>query len=308
MGRWRRGRSWAALAAALLVMGGTVGVPATAGAAPGRSHAVPRYYVSLGDSYSVGYQPGLGSTAGYTAVVAARTHLTLVNFGCGGATTASVLQTVGCPAGLAAKQHPSPYPTSTQAAAAEAFLTAHAGHIGLITVSIGGNDVTACATAPNPLTCVAAAVNAIKTNVSALAMALRAAAGPRVPILGLTYPDVILGEYVYPSLPATPSRIGLAKLSVTAFKLLINPALQKAYAEGQGTLVDVTKATGAYGPLGKTVVLKPYGRVPVPVARVCTLTWYCAQRNIHARTIGYALIGKLVVAQYDHVKGKASAG
>ena len=64
------------------------------------THSAPpvKYYVSLGDSYSVGYQPSPtpGATAGYTAYVAQQTHLKLVNFGCGGATTVSILHTNGC--------------------------------------------------------------------------------------------------------------------------------------------------------------------------------------------------------------------
>ena len=107
--------------------------------------AGPTYYVSVGDSYSVGYQPGIGATTGYTGYVTKKTHLTLANFGCGGATTASIIDTVGCPDVLPHTAGAHLYPTVTQAAAADAFLSAHRGHIGLITVSIGGNDVTACA-------------------------------------------------------------------------------------------------------------------------------------------------------------------
>jgi lysophospholipase L1-like esterase len=302
-------RSWARGLAVLIVAGVAAGgtlvdAPEAAQAAAGKASSSPTYYVSLGDSYSVGYQPGLGSTPGYTAYVAKQTDFTLANFGCGGATTTSILQQVGCPALAAAKQGVETYPTSTQAAAAEAFLTAHAGHIGVITVSIGGNDVTACASQPSPVTCVASVMPIIKANVTTLATALRAVAGPGVPIIGLTYPDVILGEYVYPSVPPTAARVSLAKLSVVAFKSLINPTLQMAYAQGEGALVDVTKATGAYGPLTKMVTLKPYGKIPVPVAKVCTLTWFCAQGNIHARTGGYALIGKLIVSTYHGLKGK----
>ena len=42
----------------------------------------PTYYVSLGDSYAVGYQPSPtpGATGGYTAVVTASTHMRLANF------------------------------------------------------------------------------------------------------------------------------------------------------------------------------------------------------------------------------------
>ena len=80
------------LALALVTAVSVVALPVTA-----QASKAPTYYVSLGDSYSVGYQPGLGATAGYTAYVARKTHLTLVNFGCAGATTTSILDTVGCP-------------------------------------------------------------------------------------------------------------------------------------------------------------------------------------------------------------------
>jgi len=258
----------------------------------------PTYYVSLGDSYSVGYQPGLGSTPGYTVYVARKTNLKLVNFGCGGATTTSILDDVGCPDVLPHTAGGTTYPTMTQIAAAEAFLTAHRGHIGLITVSIGGNDVTACALKANPISCVGATVSGISTNVTALASDLRSAAGSTVPIIGLTYPDVILGGYVWPTRPPAASTVSLAKLSVTAFRSLINPTLAKAYAESSGGFVDVTAATGAYTSLNRTVNTRAYGQIPVPVASVCALTWFCAQGNIHAKTPGYTLIGKLVVARY----------
>ena len=262
----------------------------------------PTYYVSLGDSYSVGYQPGRGATPGYTAVVAKDTRLTLVNFGCGGATTTSIVSSIGCPDVLPHTAGGVTYSTTTQEAAAVAFLTAHRGHIGLITVSIGGNDVTSCAAAVNPTGCVSTAVAGITRNVTNLAAALRTAAGPDVPLVGLTYPDVILGGYVYPKHPAAASTLSLAKLSVVAFKSLINPALTKAYVPAQGALVDVTRATGAYVPLTRTVRYRPYGTIPAAVASVCTLTWFCAQGNIHATTKGYTLIGKLVVARYNAMR------
>jgi lysophospholipase L1-like esterase len=260
------------------------------------------YYVSLGDSYSVGYQPDRGSTPGYTVVVAKATRLTLVNFGCGGATTTSLVSSVGCPDVLPHTTGGVTYPTTTQEAAALSFLNAHRGHIGLITVSIGGNDVTACASQSSPIPCVATAVAGITKNVTSLAAALRAAAGPKVPLIGLTYPDVILGTYVYPTHPAGAAALSLANLSVVAFKSLINPALTKAYGAAQGSLVDVTRATGAYVPLTKTVHSRAYGTIPAAVASVCTLTWFCAQGNIHATTKGYTLIGKLVVARYATVR------
>jgi lysophospholipase L1-like esterase len=259
----------------------------------------PTYYVSLGDSYSVGYQPGLGATPGYASYVARHTRLTLVNFGCAGATTTSLLHTVGCPVPLPHTAGGRSYPSTTQAAAALAFISAHRGHIGLITVTIGGNDIVPCASKSNAAACVVAAAGGISTNVTSLATQLRAAAGPRVPIIGSTYPDVILGAYVWPSHTPSPTAIGLAKLSVTAFKAIVNPTLAKAYAKAGGAFVDVTKASGAYTSLTRTVHTKAYGTIPVPVATVCALTWFCTRGDIHPHNAGYALIGRLIVARYN---------
>ena len=60
----------------------------------------------------------------------------------------------------------------------------------------------------------------------------------------------------------------------------------------------MTRATGAYTALTKTEKLAPYGTIPVAVAKVCTLTWYCTKGDIHPHNSGYALIGKLIVASF----------
>jgi hypothetical protein len=133
------------------------------------------------------------------------------------------------------------------------------------------------------------AVKTIDKNVSVLLTGLRSAAGPSVPIVGTTYPDVILGLYL-----SKASR-SLALLSVTAFKDLINPALKKQYASVGGTFVDVTAATGAYGSMTALTDLPPYGTIPLPVAKVCELTFFCQYHDIHPRTAGYTIIAKLVV-------------
>ncbi len=289
-----------------------LGAAVVAGPAQASTPSTPTYYVSVGDSYAVGYQPGHGATKGYAGYVAGKTHLKLVNFGCGGATTTSILQTVGCPDVLPHTAGGTTYPTTTQIAAADAFIAAHKGHIGLITSSIGGNDVTGCATQANPLSCVATAVKSIDTNVTALAADLRNAAGPGVPIIGSTYPDVILGAYVYPHRPPTAASVALAKASVVAFKTLINPALSKSYASAKASFVDVTKASGAYKPLSKETKTKSkkgkkktYGALPVAVARTCRLSWYCTKGDIHATTKGYDLIGRMMVKEYTTLKKAA---
>ena len=259
-----------------------------------------QYFVSLGDSYAAGFQPTGPKGAGHTTtngfayqlpgLASARGyHLTLVNFGCGGATTESMLHDRGCP--LLGPGAPT-YPRQTQAAAAEAFLTQHPGKIGLVTVSIGGNDLTACATNPDPIGCVGTALTTINTDLGVLLPALRTAAGPDVPIVGITYPDVILGDY----LSANPASKSLASVSVTAFKSLINPALQKDYTAVGATFVDVTAATGAYTPFSQTTTLAPYGTIPVAVAQVCQLTFFCMYQDIHPRTVGYTEIATLIAA------------
>lgn len=257
--------------------------------------------MSIGDSYAAGYQPTAprqGSTTrngfAYQAVDAAKAKgydLKLTNFGCGGATTESLLSQPGCRQdglGPDAAQ----YAPTTQASAAEAFLQQHRGQVALITVSIGGNDVTACGAAPDAVACVGAAVTSIKTNLATLLRGVRDAAGPSARIVGITYPDVLLGDYLSPD-PAKRTR---AELSVTAFKALINPTLKAEYEKVGGRFVDITAATGAYGPLTAKTTLDPYGSIPVPVAKVCELTFYCQFQDIHPRTAGYTVISDQVVA------------
>lgn len=266
------------------------------------------YLVALGDSYAVGYQPGKGTGAGYTDYAAKKLGLTLANFGCGGATTTSILNQIGCPAAARAKAGVEVYNTQTQIAAAVAFIKAHKDQVKLITVSIGGNDVTACAQDANPIPCVSAADAAIKTNVTSLASQLRAAAGSSPTLLGTTYPDVILGSWVYPSQPPDQARMDLANLSVTAFKSLVNPTLAGAYETAQGELVDVTQGTGAYGPMTAMTSVPTFGSLPTPVARICQLTWYCSQGNIHANNAGYTLIGQMVTAAANAKAGHDPGG
>jgi lysophospholipase L1-like esterase len=281
----------APLALIALVLASTLLVPsATAGA-----KTSPKYYVSLGDSYSIGYQPeaSVDFRFGYTHFVVDTekkmgTDLTLVNFGCGGATTNSLLNTDGCP--IPAPGGPR-YTTVPQATAATRFIAAHRGQVALITISISGNDVTACATSASPITCVGHIVPEVAKNVTTLMKEVRAAAGKKVPIIGLTYPDVILGTWVHPPVSKT-----LATLSIAAFRVLLNPILKTAYQDNGAKFVDVTSATGAYTPLVKTTVAPPYGRIPVAVADVCKYTWYCSEGNIHPHTLGYELIAKLIVA------------
>jgi lysophospholipase L1-like esterase len=266
--------------------------------AAAQAKAKPQYYVSLGDSYATGYQPtsttsGANTRNGFAYQIPKLAKqkgykYKLVNFGCGGETTVSLLQRKTECGGLGPGGED--YAGRTQIAAAEKFLRKHRGKVGLVTVSIGGNDVTSCARTSDPIPCVVAAVGSIEQNVATIAKRLRKAAGKKVRIVGTTYPDVILGQWV-----RQPVNQDLAKLSVTAFKDFINPTLAKAYKAGGGKFVDVTTATGAYTPLEQLVTDPVYGQIPAAVAEVCALSYYCEFGDIHARTAGYKIIAELVV-------------
>ena len=281
----------ASLTACLAALGALAIVPA----AQAKS---TQYYVSLGDSYAVGYQPGKGSTKdGFVYQVPGLAkkrgyNLKVVNFGCGGATTTSMMQAIGCPKdGLGPGAKPF---KKTQIAAATDFIKANRKKVALITVSISGNDVTKCAQAADAIQCVSDAQTAIKDNVGTAAKQLRPAAGSKPVIVGTTYPDVILGGWVNPGGPGAEN---LAKLSVVAFQSLINPSLKASYAEGKGKFVDVTKETGAYGDINVTETLAPYGSIPKPVADVCRISWYCEKRDIHLNRAGYGIIAKMVAGE-----------
>jgi len=277
----------------------SVGASGSGGAASA-SASTGKYYVSIGDSYAAGYQPtapGKGSTTrngfAYQVVTGAKAkgyQLTLVNFACAGATTSSVLTKPGCAADLRGPGGEA-Y-TDTQAAAAEKFLRAHRGDVALVTVSLGGNDVTACGVSSNPVGCVTTALATVEKNLATLLSGLRSAAGPSTRIIGTTYPDVLLGD----TLSKDAARRSTAALSVVAFKSLINPGLLKTYKAANAGFVDVTAATGAYGSMTQKTTLAPYGSIPVPVAKICTLTYYCQYQDIHPRTNGYAVIAKLILA------------
>jgi hypothetical protein len=261
------------------------------------------YEVSVGDSYAAGYQPVASATAhrdtqgfAYQVVDLARSRgyrFILRNFACDGATTTIILQEVGCPLPAVGPEAVS-YPTQTQAATADRFIARHRGQVGLITVSIGGNDILGCAAVAIFIPCVTQALIGIEADLHALLAGLRQAAGPGVPIVGLTYPDVYLGLYT----SKVPSQKSLAVVSVAGFQRLLNPALDSEYGTVGAVFFDVTKATGGYVPLAETTPSPSAssGSIPVAVADICSLTYYCQLGDVHPKTRGYRLIAQLVVA------------
>ena len=267
--------------------------------------------LSLGDSYSVGWQVLPDGTQASThngpadqlvpLAAAKGWHLKLVNLGCGGATTTSMLtvSAVGCaPEALAPGA--SDYPNKSQTQAAVDFIKSHHNQVKVVTISIGGNDVDGCPTKPDPTGCVKANMPGATRNLTKIVKQLRAAGGPQLRIIGSTYPDVELGLWVHPTVLGA-NTLALVPGSISAFLDNINPGLKKAYDSVGAAFVDVTKATGAYGPF--TVTTDPtYGQIPVPVAKVCSLTYFCSSLNIHMKTPGYHIIAALEAATLPNLK------
>jgi lysophospholipase L1-like esterase len=268
-----------------------------------KARPVKGILLSLGDSYSVGWQELPGGTQGSTdhgpanqlvPLAAARGwHLRLVNLGCGGATTTSMLtaSAVGCTPGALAPGAAN-YPNRSQTQAAVVFIKRHPNQVKVVTISVGGNDIDRCPTQPDPTGCLKANMPTATKNLTKIVKQLRAAGGKRMRIIGSTYPDVELGLWVHPTVLGA-NTLTLVPGSIGAFKDDINPGLKKAYDTVGAAFVDVTKATGAYGPFVATTD-PTFGVIPVPVAKVCTLTYFCdGTFNIHMKTPGYHIIAAL---------------
>src|SRR5579859_4314559 len=180
-----------ALAAAVAV---AVAVTATATACsgPAASHPVTipaSYYVALGDSLSQGVQPDAAGNSVetgqgypdqlYALLRPSQPALRLVKLGCPGETTATMIHGGICR-----------YPGGSQLAAAVAFLTAHRGHVRLVTIDIGANDPEDCgswASLRTIMHCVGTNFPDAVSNLDAILARVRAAAGPGVRMVGMSY-------------------------------------------------------------------------------------------------------------------------
>jgi lysophospholipase L1-like esterase len=248
-----------------------------------------RFYLALGDSLSRGAQPfgpvqssGLDQTIptnqGYANdLFAAEKHkisgLRFKQLGCLGETTTSMMDGGICS-----------YGAGNQLAQAVKFIHRH--RIAFITIDIGANDVDGCATSTGiDLDCVAKGFGTIQANVPTIAGKLRKAAGGRVRIVGMTYYDPFLAEYLTGTTGQT-----LANLSVTLSRT-VNHDLVAPYQAKHFKIADVATAFDTYAPF---TVPNLYGPTPVSVENICTWTWMCSGAprgpNIHANAAGYKQI------------------
>jgi len=172
----------AATLVALAVTVATVTLACSASSSAAR-HASVRvrvsYYLSLGDSLSVGVQPdaagkSLPTGQGYANQLYAALHagdpgLRLVKLGCSGETTHTMIDGGICS-----------YPAHSQLGEAVRFLHTHRGKVSLVTIDIGANDPDSCisrASLGAIVSCVTKSFPETVANLTKIMSSIRAAAG-----------------------------------------------------------------------------------------------------------------------------------
>jgi hypothetical protein len=167
-------------------------------------------------------------------------------------------------------------PGGSQYDNAISFVNAHRGHIALVTISIGGNDVVPCMSRPGAATCFVNGLSNMKANISKIVTGLRHAIGRRVPIVGMNVYDPLLGDWLA---PGTGRSLAIAAVAGVG---LLSKTMGEAYRADATPTADVQ---GAYhsGDLTHFVNTR-WGHVPVAVASACTLLDIVCKRG---SLIGY---------------------
>jgi lysophospholipase L1-like esterase len=247
-------------------------------AANGSTH----YYLAMGDSLAVGFQPDNPSPyyqdTGYVALLdgalaASDPKLELENVSCGGETTVSMIAGSQPPA--VAQSCGSPnfyrhwYPHKTQLAEAVSLLASHKGKVSLITIDIGGNDPALCF-ANGSGACFEAALTTMATNLDTILSQLQAAA-PGVPIVGMTYYDP------FGCLWFTGPSGQLQAVALSSLVQAINNTLASVYSAHGVAVADVA---GAFS----------VGSFPDDALASLNWTWFCSAdhpSDVHPNDAGY---------------------
>jgi lysophospholipase L1-like esterase len=262
------------------------------------------YYLALGDSLSVGIQP---SPAGvdeptnvgypnqlYGWIRYTYPDLKLEQLGCSGETTTTMLDGGIC--SYSGDQRTSlTGDTGNQAAAALAFIAAHKGHVPLITLDNGANDLNPCiakGTISGIEACLPGVLAAIAKNMSTLLAELRAA-DPGATIVGMNYYDPELAEWLTGAAGQTFATDSVELSDV------FNNTLEAVYKDYSVPVADVASEFDT-SDLTDQVTLANLGPLPKNVAEVCELTWECVAPpqgpNEHCNVRGYGVIANAFLA------------
>jgi hypothetical protein len=282
---WCVGTVVATAVCAALTAGGFGGSEAAGAAVPG-----PHYYLALGGSDSVGFQPtaaiphGQRTDEGYAndLVDTERSRLsdlTLVQLGCPGETTLTMLN-----GGDRCS------PSLPQLALAVSFLRQHPS-TALVTIDVGFNDMVRCfAGRVVDQPCVKLALEDLWDQLPLILTALRDAGGPDLRIVGVGHYDPYLAGYL--SRPIGRSFVQQSLDAVTR----LNETLSSVYAAAGMPMADVA---AAFHMSDDELTTSASGAVvPTNVARTCALTWECVTgplgHNKHPNEQGYRLIGEAI--------------
>ncbi len=249
-----------------------------------------RYYVSLGTSLSVGFQPDASGTNqltddGYAdqlfdIIEEDIRKLRLVKLGCSGETTTTMMAGGICS-----------YSEGSQLAQAVKFLHAHKDKVELITIDMGVNDVLAagCIVGTDvDVPCVITAFNQVATNLPVILAVLRNAANEDTPIVGMNYYNSFLAFWLI----GIEGQV-LAMESAALLDVLNNDVLGFVYGLFTIPVADVGSAFHS-DDFVTMVELAPGFFVPLNVALICQWTYMCVSPpvgpNIHANPTGYGVI------------------
>jgi hypothetical protein len=281
----------------IVVLAGALALTTLATTAAGASPAAGpvagpvEYYLDLGGSASVGFQPtaarpdGQPTDTGYAndllTIERARWHaLQLVQLGCPGETTGTFLNG-GDPCRPVGE---------TQLSQAVTFLHTHPDTV-LVTVDLGFNDLDRClASHLVNEACLTQRLDLIDQQLPPILAALRAAAGPTVRIVGVGHYDPYLGTYLHGG-----SDIAFSEDSVAAIERL-DGTLHAVYAAAGVPMADVGRAFEITH--NEPVDLAGVGDVPRNVAQTCALTWMCTSASRRAKQhpddAGYQVIAQAI--------------
>lgn len=252
----------------------------SAAAAPGEYQAPRMFYLALGDSLAYGFEqakfpaPASAFDTGYVDDFASSIHglrpdVQVVNYGCPGETTTSYSVACAWHATFGLPLHDT-YTTS-QEAAAVAFLKKYPGQVSPITIDLGGNDALGLIKACNfDALCIGqglpAVLQTIQTNLGSTLAELRQAA-PRSEIIVMEYYNPL-----YVLSPGTDVLVGQ-----------LNNVIAAAAAPSGARLANAFP------------VINGNPSFPSEFAAVCGLTGMCSPApggDIHANDGGYALIAQ----------------
>lgn len=268
---------FAGLAVSLFALVTPVTVGASGPSGNSGAHA-PLYYLALGDSLSVGWQPtssgAMPTNQGYTNDVASfyqasLPNLQLVELGCPGESTTTMIHGGICP-----------YDLGSQLAQAVNFLHAHGRFTPLVTIDIGANNVDGCVVGGTiKYRCIGLGFTAAQQDLPVILAALHAAS-PSTNIYGMNYYDPYLAAWFLDGFgPLTGG-----SLTLTA---AFNALLGGIYGSFAVPVADVATSFKTYNEAPT-----PPDGWPTDVFNICVYTWMCSVENIHANASGYALIAR----------------